>query len=210
MTLTTLRPSSAPDFPGALDDAARAALFTDARTANAFSEQAVTDEDLTAVWDLAKWAPTQANFQPLRVLFVQSEEGRATLVEAMSDGNKAKTLSAPAVAVLAYDKHFHDHIPAVMPPLAAMKDMFEDDLELRNKTASFNAALQAGYFVLAVRSLGLAAGPMGGFDSAAVDAAFLGEDRWQSFLVVNIGHPTEGSFRDRMPRLEHGDTIRFA
>ena len=210
MTLTAPDTDTTPGFPAGLDEAARAALFTDARTANAFSDEPVTNEELTAAWDLAKWAPTQANFQPLRVLFVQSEEGRAKLVDAMYDGNKDKTLAAPAVAVLAFDKNFHNHIPTVMPPMAAMQGMFEDNAELRSNTASFNSALQAGYFVLAVRSLGLAAGPMGGFDSAAVDAAFLEEDRWQSFLVINIGHPTEASFRDRMPRLDHSETIRFA
>src|SRR5882762_4304005 len=98
-----------------LDDAGRAALFTEARTANTFAPTPVTDAELREIWDLAKWPPTAANTQPLRVLYVRSDEGRARLVEHMNEGNKAKTATAPAVAVLAVDSRFHEHIPAVLP-----------------------------------------------------------------------------------------------
>jgi len=40
-----------------------------------------------------------ANTQPLRVLYVRPGEGRDRLVKHMSEGNRAKTASAPAVAV---------------------------------------------------------------------------------------------------------------
>src|SRR5882672_8082649 len=105
------------DYPalGRLDDAARAVLFTAARTANTWAPTPVSDEELTSIWELAKWAPTSANTQPLRVLFVRPGEGRDRLVRHMSDGNKAKTGVAPAVAVLATDTRFHEHIPVVFP-----------------------------------------------------------------------------------------------
>src|ERR1700712_2736090 len=75
-------------------------LFSRAATANSFAAEPVTDEELRSIWDLAKWPPTAANFQRMRVLFVQSPEGRAALGEAMNEGNRAKTVAAPAVAVL--------------------------------------------------------------------------------------------------------------
>jgi 3-hydroxypropanoate dehydrogenase len=40
-----------------LDDAGRALLFTQARTANTFADTAVGDDELAASWELAKWAP---------------------------------------------------------------------------------------------------------------------------------------------------------
>jgi len=43
---------------------------------------------------------------------------------------------------------------------------------MRAETMQFGGALQAGYFLLAVRAHGLAAGPMGGFDKTALDADF--------------------------------------
>jgi 3-hydroxypropanoate dehydrogenase len=193
-----------------LDDASRAALFTDAHTANSFADVAVSEAELRSVWDLAKWAPTSANFQPMRTLFVQSVEGRERLVEHMSEGNKAKTLAAPAVAVLAYDRGFHEHLPVTTPHLTGLPDFFAENEGPRLDAARNNGWLQAGYFVLAVRAEGLAAGPMGGFDSAAVDNEFFPGGDWGSFLVINIGHPTEGSYRDRLPRLEHENVLRWA
>jgi 3-hydroxypropanoate dehydrogenase len=195
--------------PRRLDDIARAQLFTDARTANAFTSEPVTDDELTEIWELTKWAPTAANFQPLRVLYVQSPEARERLVAHMSDGNKEKTLAAPAVAVLAFDSRFHEHIPTVVPFRSALVPVFEADTGMRESAASFNSALQAGYFVLAVRTLGLAAGPMGGFDKEGVDAEFFADGRFRSTLVINIGHPAEDAWRDRLPRLDNTDALAW-
>ena len=199
-----------PSSLGRLDDAGRALLFTEARTANSFVPTPVTDEELAEIWRLAKWAPTAANTQPLRVLFVRTEDGRARLVEHMAEGNRAKTASAPAVAVLAVDTEFHEHIPEVFPIRPQLKDMYAADDLLRESTGRFNASLQAGYFLLAVRALGLAAGPMAGFDSAAVDEEFFPGGRWRSILVVNIGHPGENAWFDRLPRLGSKDVITWA
>src|ERR1700710_1758095 len=92
-----------------LDEAGRAALFTQARTANTFAPTPVSDEELTGIWELARWAPTAANTQPLRVVFVRTPEGKERLGRHMNEGNRAKTVSAPAVAVLAVDTRFHEH-----------------------------------------------------------------------------------------------------
>ncbi|MCU1543353.1 MAG: malonic semialdehyde reductase [Microbacteriaceae bacterium] len=197
-------------FPRRLDDEARSQLFTDARTANAFDATPVSQAQLAEIWELAKWAPTAANLQPLRVTYVNSPEGRQRLVGHMSEGNKAKTLGAPAVAVLAFDSRFHEHIPTVAPFRAEMVPMLETNEETRLSMARFNAALQAGYFVMAVRAVGFAAGPMGGFDASALDADFFPDGRWRSTLVVNIGHPGEGAWRDRLPRLDQTETVQWA
>jgi len=205
MTVTLERP-----VLGTLDEAGRALLFTEARTANTWADTPVTDEELTSIWELARWAPTSANTQPLRVLYVRPGEGRERLVTFMSDGNKAKTEAAPAVAVLAVDTQFHEHIPTVFPMRPQMKDFFEANEELRVTGGRFNAALQAGYFILAVRALGLAAGPMTGYDAAGLDAEFFPGGRYKSILVVNIGHPGENAWYGRLPRLDHEDVVSWA
>ncbi len=195
---------------GTLDEAGRALLFTAARTANTWADTPVTDEELTAIWELARWAPTSANTQPLRVLYVRAGEGRERLLPFMSEGNRAKTATAPAVAVLAVDTRFHEHIPTVFPMRPEMKDVFEANEALRVNGGKFNAALQAGYFILAVRALGLAAGPMTGYDAAGLDAEFFPGGRYKSILVVNIGHPGENAWYGRLPRLDHEDVISWA
>jgi 3-hydroxypropanoate dehydrogenase len=208
--MTTLAEPATATTLDRLDDTGRALLFTEARTANAFASTPVTDGELAEIWELAKWAPTAANTQPLRVLYVRPGEGRDRLVEHMSEGNQAKTASAPAVAVLALDSQFHEHIPALLPFRPELKDVFAANDTMRNDTGRFNAALQSAYFLLSVRAHGLAAGPMAGFDAAAVDAEFFPDGRWRSILVVNIGHPGHEAWLDRLPRLDHGDVIHWA
>jgi len=193
-----------------LDAKARHLLFTGARTANSFADTPVTDAELTEIWDLAKWAPTSANSQPLRVVYVRPGPGRDRLVKHMNDGNRAKTESAPAVAILARDTSFHEHIPAVLPFRPELKDTFAANDAMRDATATFNATLQAGYFILAVRAHGLAAGPMSGFDPAGLDAEFFPDGRYRSILVVNIGHPGENPWFGRLPRLSHDDVVTWA
>ncbi|HTF48592.1 MAG TPA: malonic semialdehyde reductase [Pseudonocardia sp.] len=192
----------------ALDEEARKLLFTEARSANSFSDEPVTDEQLRAIFELTKWAPTAANTQPLRVLYVAKGEARDRLVEHMMGTNQAKTASAPAVAVLAADLSFHEHIPTVFPIRPEMKDSFEANPEGRTKHALFNATLQAGYFLLGVRAAGLAAGPMAGFDADGVDKEFFPEGRLRTILVVNIGRPGENPWFDRLPRLEYEQVVQ--
>jgi 3-hydroxypropanoate dehydrogenase len=182
-------------------------LFTDARTASAFAETPLTNELLTDIWELARWAPTASNIQPLRVLYV-SPETRERLLPHMAEGNRAKTAAAPAVAILAMDVQFHDLIPLLVPSRPQMKDRFADD-EIREEAARFNATLQAGYFILAIRAVGLAAGPMLGFDKGGVDAEFLVDTSWRSLLVVNIGHPGPKPNYQRLPRLDPDQVIAW-
>jgi 3-hydroxypropanoate dehydrogenase len=207
-TMTTLVDSTSRS-PRPIDADARAQLFTDARTANTFDATPVTQQELAEIWELTRWAPTGSNFQPLRVTYVTSPEARERLATHMISKNRAKTLAAPAVAVLAIDSRFHEHIPTVAPFRAETVPVFEADEEMRLEAARFNGALQAGYFVLAVRSVGLAAGPMGGFDAAGLDADFFADGRLRSTLVVAIGHPGDGAWRDRLPRLEHAQSVQW-
>ena len=195
--------------PAGLDEAARAALFGDARTANTFARTPVTDEQLAQVWELARWAPTAANLQPARVLYARTPEAKARLVPLLNDTNRDRAAGAPVTAVLALDERFHDAIPTVAPFMTGMQPVLEQDAAMRAGMGSYSAALQAGYFILAVRALGLAAGPMAGFDREAVDAEFFAGTTWRSHLVVNIGYPGVDAYRPRLPRLAPEDVVRY-
>jgi len=183
-------------------------LFTAARTANTFTDEPVTDEHLRAIHQLTKWGPTAANTQPLRVLYVRSPEARATLVDFMTGHNKDKTRQAPVVAIVAADTGFHEFVPRVFPIRPDLKDHFESNPAAREQSATFNASLQAGYYLLAIRAAGLAAGPMAGFDAEGVNSTFFPDGRWRALMVVNIGRPGEGAWFDRLPRLEYEDVAR--
>jgi len=189
-----------------LDKSAQDLLFREARTANTFSDEPVTEEQIAAIYDLVKYAPTSMNIQPLRVLLVRSPEAREHLVEHMSDGNKAKTGTAPLVAVLAYDPEFHEHLPSQFPHFAGAQAVFKGQ-DHRFGTATLNASLQVGYFILGVRAAGLAAGPMTGFDAEGIDKEFFAETGYKTLVVVNIGKPGENAWFPRNPRLEHDQVV---
>jgi 3-hydroxypropanoate dehydrogenase len=213
MTVDTLHaaiPTSTSGRLPRLDETGMAALFTAARTASSFTAEPVSDEVLRDIWQLAKWPPTAANMQPLRVVYVRPGSGRERLVPLLNEGNRGKAQAAPAVAILAYDKNFHEHVPTVLPFRPELREVFAADETARLATAERNAWLQAGYFILAVRAHGLAAGPMGGFDARAVDGEFFPSGRFASFLVVNIGHPGAGAWLDRLPRLDEETVLSWA
>ena len=189
-----------------LADDAQELLFRSARSANTFSDEPVSDDQVAAIYELVKWAPTAMNTQPLRVVLVRTPEARARLLPHLAEGNRAKAAHAPLVAILAADTAFHEHLPELLPYAPGAKDRFADPGS-REAAARFNATLQAGYFLLGIRAAGLAAGPMGGFDAAGVDAEFFADGRLRSFLVVNIGKPGADAWMDRLPRLHHDDVV---
>ena len=189
-----------------IDEAARDLLFREARTANAFTDEPVTDEQLEAIYELVKWAPTSMNTQPLRIVVLRSEEAKARLVPLLAEGNRAKTSSAPAVALLAADVDFHDELPKVFPHVPGARDLFSDE-DARTGTAELNAGLQIGYLILGIRAVGLAAGPMTGFDAEAVTEEFFPDGRHRVLVAVNIGRPAENAWLDRLPRLDYDEVV---
>ena len=193
-----------------LDARGREILFTQARTANTFADTPVSDEELREIWELTRFTPTMANTQPLRVVFVRTPEGKERLVPHMNEGNRAKTAAAPVTAIVAYDKNWHEEIPNVFPIRPEMKDYFAADEAARHGAGNFSAALQAGAFILAVRAVGLAAGPMAGYDKQAIDAEFFPAGEWTTLMVVNIGHPGESPWFDRLPRVDVDKALAWA
>ncbi|MBU3866059.1 malonic semialdehyde reductase [Streptomyces sp. 4503] len=189
-----------------LDSAAQDLLFREARTANTFTDEPVTEEQVQAIYDLIKYAPTAFNQSPLRVVLVRSPEARERLVQHMAEGNQAKTSTAPLVAILAADNEFHEELPALFPHFPQAKDVFFSERAAREQAAGLNASLQAGYFILGIRAAGLAAGPMTGFDAAGIQKEFLDEDH-TPLMVINIGKPGEDAWFPRGPRLDYDQVI---
>ena len=183
-----------------LGAAAHAQLFTAARTHNAFQDRPVPDALLREALDLAKMGPTAANQQPLRVVFLRSREAKERLRPAMAPGNVEKTMAAPVVAITGYDLEFYEHLPYLMPHVDA-KSWFSGDAELAARSAAQSGTLQVGYFILALRAVGLDAGPMGGFDPAKVEAEFFPEGKIKANVVINIGYGDDARLFPRSPRL---------
>ncbi|NIJ67643.1 malonic semialdehyde reductase [Xanthomonas sp. 60] len=191
-----------------LDAAALDQLFRTARTANDFHDTPVEEATLRALYDLVKWAPTSANSSPARFVFVTSQEAKAKLAPALSEGNLAKTLAAPVTAIIAYDLDFHEKLPYLFPHTDA-KSWFEGPQENRQKPAFLNSTLQGAYLIMAARSLGLDAGPMTGFDAAKVDEAFFSGTALRTNFLINLGYGDTAGLFPRSPRLSFDEAARI-
>jgi 3-hydroxypropanoate dehydrogenase len=200
--------SSSSSSAFALPDETLDLLFREARSANTFSDEPVKIDQVREIFELTKFGPTMMNIQPMRLLLVEQGAGRDRLLPLMAEGNQSKTASAPVVAVVAADVDFHSSMAAHFPHNPTAGDMFAGDADARAQIARYNTALQTGYFIVGIRGAGLAAGPMGGFDAAGIDAAFFAGTTWRSQLVINIGHPGENPWFDRLPRISADDAIR--
>lgn len=194
-----------------LDEWALRSIFLEARTANGFLDRPVPRELLAQAVELSLLGPTSANALPMRLVFVTSPEAKERLRPSLSPGNLEKTIAAPTTAIVATDLSFHERFSRTFPDRAEM---------LRNTFAAMepgqqrgvawdNAVLQMGYFIVALRSLGLDAGPMAGFDRAIVDAAFFPDGRFASQYLINIGYGDDAKLFPRLPRFNVDEIASF-
>ena len=185
---------------GALDDAALDQLFNEARSYNAWLEGDVSDEQIRAIYDLMKMAPTSANQQPARLVWCKSAEAKARLAAHAMDKNQPKITGAPVCVIIGMDLEYHEQLPWLFPHTDA-KSWFEGNEPLRTEGAFRNSSLQGAYFIIACRALGLDTGPMSGFNNSGVDAEFFADQpRVRSNFICSVGYGDPASIFERSPR----------
>lgn len=203
-----------------LNDAGMDLLFREARTYGAWLERPVSDDVLRQLYDLLKWAPTSANGNPARFVFLRTREAKERLRPALASGNIEKTMTAPVTAIVAYDLKFYEKLPKLYPHSPSMRELFARSPELVEVTARRNSSLQGAYLILAARALGLDCGPMSGFDNAKVDEEFfgIGKERAggdqeffpaghvKSNFLCNLGYGSREGLHPRNPRLSFEET----
>lgn len=190
------------------DETMLSRLFANARSHNGWRPDPVSDAELAEAYDIAKWGPTSMNTQPMRLVFLRSAEAKERLKPAVGPRNVDKVMTAPVVAIVAYDTRFYTRLPEVFPHNPAAQGMFEGNAGLAQATAFRNGTLQAAYYMLALRAVGLDVGPMSGFDAAKVDAEFFADTPWRANFICAIGHGDHGKIFDRLPRLVFEEVTR--
>jgi 3-hydroxypropanoate dehydrogenase len=175
-------------------------LFREARTHGAWLPEPVPVELLRKVYELACLGPTSANGSPVRFVFLTTPGAKALLKPALAPGNVDKTMAAPVTVIIAWDTEFHEHLPRLFPQ-ADMRSYFVGNKPLTEENAFRNSSLQAAYFILAARALGLDCGPMSGFDVAKLNAAFFPDGKWKVNLLCNLGYGDPSKLHPRNPRL---------
>ncbi len=191
-----------------LSDADLDQIFRQARSFNGWHDKQVSDVQLASIIDLMKMGPTSANCQPVRILFLKSDEAKARLKPHLIPDNVEKTMAAPVVAVIGHDLKFYENLPKLFPHTDA-KSWFVGNDELIQTTAFRNGTLQAAYLMIAARSIGLDCGPMSGFDNDGVDAEFFADSSTKSNFICGIGFGDPKSIFDRSPRPDFEDLAQI-
>lgn len=191
------------------DEATLQRLFGAARSQNGWRDEPVDDDRLIEAYNVAKWGPTSMNTQPMRLLFLRSLAAKERLKPAMAPTNVDKVMTAPVVAIIAYDLQFHAKLPKVFPHRPEAQQMFSGNQALSDATAIRNGTLQGAYFMLAIRSVGLDVGPMSGFNPALVDAEFFADTSWRVNFICGIGSGEPTKVFDRLPRLDFEEVAQI-
>jgi 3-hydroxypropanoate dehydrogenase len=126
-----------------LDDRALDRLFRTARTRNAWTEQAVTEQQLRELYDLLKFGPTSSNSCPARFVWVRSAEGKRRLAALAAPTNAPKILAAPVTVIVGYDLDFAEQLPSCFPRAARTCRRITPIPSSRNPPLSATAAFRA-------------------------------------------------------------------
>lgn len=172
-------------------------IFENGRTCRVWQDKPVDPELIQQIYDLAKLGPSHANCCPLRVVFVKSAEAKEKLKSTLDAGNVKHTMAAPITAIFAYDPNFHQYADLLYP---GSKAWFSDP-KANEYIGLVNGALQAGYFMLAARALGLDCGPMGGFNQEMANELFFKKQGFKSIFLCNLGYGDRANLPPRGPRL---------
>lgn len=192
-----------------LDKMALDQLFLEARTQNKWQKRDVPDSLLREIVDIMSTGPTSANCEPARIVFVKSAAAKQRLAPFLSEGNRAKTMDAPACAIIGYDLQFYEHLPKLFPHNLTARSWFDTNARHAETTAFRNGSLQGAYFMLAARALGLDVGAMSGFDNAGVDREFFPDGRFKSNFLCSVGYGDPAGLFARSPRFTFDEVAKI-
>ena len=190
-----------------ISDAALDVLFRNARSHNGWQNKPVSEQQLRQIYDLMKVGPTSANSCPARMVFVSSVQAKEKLKACLDAGNVEKSMTAPVVAIIGMDLEFYEKLKILFPHTDA-KSWFVGKPDKIAETAFRNSTLQGAYFIMAVRSLGLDAGPMSGFNAAKLSEAFFPGGKVKANFICAIGYGDATKIYARGPRLDFDEVCQ--
>ena len=186
------------------------------RSIRAFGSEQIPREDLDAIFDVTRLAPSAWNLQPWRFVVVEDPARKAQLAEAAF--NQRQVSSAPAVIGIYTDmRDTLDNIDRIIHPASTDEERararrsidraFEKKTdEEREAWAARQGYIALGYLLLAAAERGYDTSPMLGFDHSRAQAAIGAPAHATVIALVAIGKGTEeGQSHHRLP---HSEVVR--
>jgi nitroreductase len=149
------------------------AMFVDRWSPRAFSSDPLSDPQLAALFEAARWAPSCYNEQPWLFLYATTPEARRLFASALVEKNRAWAGRAPLLIFLATRRQFAKNGKP-------------------NRHAGFDAGAAWMALALQARKLGLHAHGMAGFDQdRAHEILGLPKDQYEVMAAIAVGRRTD-------------------
>ncbi|MDO5536246.1 MAG: nitroreductase family protein [Desulfovibrionaceae bacterium] len=145
------------------------ALVRERYSVRSFSERPVSREQILALLEEARFAPTAVNYQPQRYLVLSTPESMEKLARCTK-----YTFHAPAAIIVCAE------------PSSAWVRPYDQD-----NAAVVDASIAATHLMLAIHDAGLGTTWVGHFDPAALREAFALPDGLVPVAVFPLGWPAE-------------------
>jgi len=192
-----------------LPDAALDQLFREARSFSYWTDEAVSDTTIRAIYDLARMGPTASNSCPGRFVFLKSGAAKERLKPHLTPNNVNKVMTSAFTVIVAYDLEFYEKIPQLFPHNPGAREWYNWSEDHAERSAFRSGTLQGAYLMLAARALGLDCGPMSGFNNAGVDEEFFAGTPWRSNFICAMGHGVREKLHPRGPRLSFDEACQL-
>jgi nitroreductase len=146
------------------------ATFTDRWSPRSFLEKELTDEQVFALFEAARWAPSCFNDQPWDFRYARSKSDRDLFAQALVEKNRLWAMRAPLLIYVSARLHFGGGSKP-------------------NRHGQFDAGAAWMSLALQARRLGLYAHAMAGFDVKKAHALLnLPEDEYEVMAAIAVGH----------------------
>ncbi len=211
-------------------------ILNERYTVKAFdTNKKIDDQTVNKIEDLLRLSPSSTNIQPWSFIIAESEEAKAKVAKSTENFgfNTQKVLDASHVVVFNVksemtDEHLNivleqEDIDGRFPQQQFKQDMdmgrrffynmHKNDIKDDNHWMEKQVYLNAGHFVLGLKSLGIDSVIMEGFDAGVLNQEFNLDNRGdRAILVIAIGYPSTEDFNKDLPksRLDKSVTITRA
>jgi len=139
-----------------------------------FSKKSISAEDLTDMFDAARWAPSSRNQQPWRYIVAARETPGeySGLLSCLADGNRLWAKFAPVLGI------------SIAESISGYKNR-------ENIFARHDVGLSMATLIFQAMSAGIYIHVMGGFDPVLARKKLLIPDRFEPVAMFAAGYPAE-------------------
>lgn len=144
------------------------------------SSKPIKREELLALLEAARWAPSCYGDQPWRYIICDKKTNLSAWVKLLSclaDANQVWAKNAPLLILVTYINNFGHNGRA-------------------NRWAAYDTGASMENLILQAVSMGLMAHPMGGFDVTKVGEIFNVPPDFTAMAVIAVGHQAESNILD--------------